>query len=103
MGTGDKLHAFCAHLLEAAINDVLLQLELWNAVAKQAADAIRLLVDGDRVSCPAELLCRRETRRSGADDRDALAAPVLRNHRMNPSLEEAAFNYVLFVLLDRHR
>ena len=41
-GIGDELHALGGHLFEAAVDDVLLQLEFGNAVAQQSADAVRL-------------------------------------------------------------
>ncbi len=41
---GHELHTFGSHLLEAAIDDVFFQLELWDTIAQQAADAIRLFV-----------------------------------------------------------
>src|SRR6266702_3080712 len=47
---GDEGDALGAHLLQAAIDDLLLQLEIGNPVAQQAADAIILFVYGDRVS-----------------------------------------------------
>ena len=47
---GDELHAFGRHLFEAAIDDVLFQLEVRNAVAQQSADAICLFVDRDRMA-----------------------------------------------------
>src|SRR5215471_15744500 len=82
---------------------MLLQLELWNAVAKQSANAICLLVDRDRVSSAAKLLGCCKSRRSGTDDRNFFAGASFRKNGMNPALEKAALDNVLFVLLDRHR
>ena len=53
---GHKRDALGAHLLDAAVDDVLLQLEVGNAVAQQSADAVALLIDGDRVAGAAQLL-----------------------------------------------
>ena len=39
---GVEVHAFGLHLLDAAIEDVLFKLEVGNAVAQQAADAVVL-------------------------------------------------------------
>ena len=43
-------HALLAHLLEAPVDDPLLELEVGNAVAEQAADAVALLEDRDGVT-----------------------------------------------------
>jgi hypothetical protein len=48
-------------LLEAAINDVFFQLELWNAVAKQSTDAVSFFVDDNSVTGTTKLLGSRET------------------------------------------
>ena len=53
---GDELHALGRHLFEAAIDDVLLQLELRDAIAKESADAVRLFIDRDRMASAAQLL-----------------------------------------------
>jgi len=41
-GHGDEGDALGAHLLKATVEDVLFQLEIGNAVAKQAANAVAL-------------------------------------------------------------
>ena len=51
----------------------LLHLELGDAVAQQAADAVGALEDDHVVPGTGQLLRRSEARRPGADDRDALA------------------------------
>ena len=73
-GIGDELHAFGGHLLEAAIDDVLLQLEFGNAVAQQSADAVVFLVDRDRVAGAAQLLRGREP--AGPEPTTATFFPV---------------------------
>ena len=45
-----ELHPFVAHLFHAAVDDVLLHLEIGNAVAQQAADAVGLFEDRDVVA-----------------------------------------------------
>ena len=47
LSVGYELHALGGHLLEAAVDDVFLQLELGNTVAKQAADAVCFFVNRD--------------------------------------------------------
>ena len=58
---------------EPAVEDPLLQLELGDAVAQQAADAVGALEHGDAVAGAVQLIGRGEAGRPGADDRDALA------------------------------
>ena len=59
LGIGNKFHALGGHLLEAAIDNVLLQFEFRNAVAEQSTDAVCFFVDHDRMSGAAQLLRRR--------------------------------------------
>ena len=64
---------FGAHLLQAAVDEVLLHLEIRNAVAQQAADAVVLFEDRDVVAGARQLLRGRQARRARADHRHALA------------------------------
>ena len=61
------------HLRDAAVDVVLLHLEVGDAVAEQAAGLGVLLVDVDVVAGAGELLGAGEARRPGADDCDRLA------------------------------
>ena len=54
---GAELGALGLHLLDATVEVTLLHLELGNAVAQQAADAIGTLEHHDVVARPRELLC----------------------------------------------
>ncbi len=92
MRVGQEGDALGAHLLDAAIDDVLFQLEVRNAVAQQAADAVVLLVDGDGVAGAAQLLRGREARRAAADDGDALAGVLLGRLGMNPAFVPGALD-----------
>jgi hypothetical protein len=56
MCIGDERDSLGAHLFDAAIEDVLFQLEVGNAVAHEAADAVVLFVHGDGVAGAAQLL-----------------------------------------------
>src|SRR5215467_2021950 len=40
LGIRDELHAFSGHLIETAIDNVLFQLKLWDAVTEQPANAV---------------------------------------------------------------
>ena len=84
--------ALGAHLLEAAVEDVLLQLEVGNAVAQQAADAVVLLEDGDGVAGAAQLLRGGQACRAAADDGDALAGVVLGRLGMDPAFVPGALD-----------
>src|SRR5690606_2824591 len=77
LDTGAELGALRAHLLDTAVDVPLLHLELGDAVAEQAADAVGALVDGDRVAGPGQLLRGGQTRGSRADHRDGLAGQAL--------------------------
>ena len=70
---GAELSAFVDHLLDAALEVTLLQLELRDAVAQQTADAISALEHDDTVPGARELLRGRQTGRPRPHDRDALA------------------------------
>ena len=102
-GVGDELHALGGHLFKAAIDDVLFELELGNAVAKQSADAVGFFVDRDGVAGAAELLRCGESGGAGTDDGDFFSGAMLRRLGTNPAFEESALDDVLFVLLDRDR
>lgn len=84
-----ELGAFQAHLLDAAVDVRLLHLELGDAVAQQATDAVRALVDGDGVVSPGQLLGGGESRRARADDRDGLAGKALGRLRVTSPLSHA--------------
>ena len=86
---GDEVDALGPHLLDAAVDDMLFKLEVGNAVAQQAADAVVLLVDGDGVAGAAQLLRGGQAGRAAADDGDALAGGLLGRLGMNPALVPA--------------
>ena len=84
--------AFGPHLLDAAVDDVLFKLEVGNAVAEKAADAVGFLEDGDGVAGAAKLLRGGETGGTAADDGDALAGGLLGRLGMNPALVPGAID-----------
>ena len=90
--------------VEPALEDALLELELGNAVAQQAADAIGSLEDGDLVARTVQLIGCGEARRPGSDHRDALArAPPRRRVRRDPAFFERALDDRDLDGLDRDR
>ena len=72
-----ELGALGLHLLEAAVEVALLHLELGDAVAQQAADAVGPLEDDDRVAGAGRAAAAAARPAGpGADDGDRLAACV---------------------------
>src|ERR1700686_282889 len=98
---GYKLEALGGHLLKAAIDDVLLQFELGNAIAQQSTDAIGFFVNHNRVPGATQLLRRSQSCRSRTDDRYFLSGANLRRLGSNPTLQKSALHNIFFVLLDR--
>ena len=89
-----ELDAFGLHLLDAAVDQVLLHLEIGDAVAQQPADAIVLLEHDDGVAGARELLRAGEPGRAGADDRDALAGLALGRPRRDPAASPSALSTI---------
>ncbi len=100
---GTKLGALASHLLEPALEEPLLHLELGDAVAEEPADAIGALEHDHAVPGAAELLCRREPRGPRTDDGDALASQRRGRLRHDPALIPRAVDDLDLDLLDRHR
>ena len=65
---GAEGDALGRHEVEAAVEDVLPELEVGDAVAQQAADAVGALEDGHAVAGPVELVGGGQAGRAGADD-----------------------------------
>src|SRR5580658_5334498 len=95
-------HAFVAHLLDAAVDDVFFELEVGNAVAEQAADAVVLLVDRDGVSGAAQLLRGGQAGRPAAHDGDALSGVLLGRLGADPALVPGAVDDGALNQLDRN-
>ena len=81
-----ELHALGPHLLDPAVDVMLLHLEIGNSVSQQSADPIGFLEKYDFVPGASELLRASHSRRAGADDGDALAGPSFRGLRHDPAL-----------------
>ena len=79
-------HALRFQDRQTAIEEALLHLELGDAVAQQATDAVRLLVDGHRVAGAVQLIGRSEAGGPGPDDRHPLHRAVGRRPWAPPSL-----------------
>ena len=98
-----ELHAFSLHLLDAAIDEMLFHLEVGNAIAQQAADAIIFLKQHHVMPRARELLRARHACRAGADDRHALAGFLLRRLRRNPAIFPAFVDDRVLDRFDAHR
>src|SRR5437867_8552272 len=70
----------------APLDDLLLELEVGDAVDQQSADPVVTIVDRNLVALAAQLLGRSETGRAGADNADALGALAARLDRLHPAL-----------------
>ena len=81
-----ELHAAIDEALRAALDDVLLEFEVRDAVDEQAADAVVAIVDRDLVAALAHALGGGEAGGAGADDADAFAALGARRDAARPSL-----------------
>ena len=102
-GVGAELGALGLHLREPAIEVALLHLELGDAVAQQAADAVGAFEHDDVVTGARELLGGGEPGRSRADHRDPLAGLDRRDLRHDPPLVPRPVDDLDLDLLDRHR
>ena len=89
---GHERDALGAHLLNAAVDDVLFHLEVGNAVTQQAADAVCLFVNSDGVTGAAQLLRCCQSGWPAAHHSHALAGVLLRRFGMNPSLLPGALD-----------
>jgi hypothetical protein len=65
---GAEAHALRLHLLDAAVDQALFHLEVGNAVAQQAADAVALLEHRHLVAGARQLLGGGQAGGAGADD-----------------------------------
>jgi hypothetical protein len=84
--------------LDPAADDVLFQLEAWNAIDQQAAHAVVTVIDMDVVALGAQFLGGGQTGGAGADDPDRLAILTGGRARLDPALLPRG---VVDVFLDR--
>ena len=72
-------------MLRPAANDLLLELEVGDAIDEQAADPVVAVVDMDLPAPPAQFFRRRHAAGAGADDADALLVFDPRLDRLDPA------------------
>src|SRR5271165_6611007 len=82
---GLEADTFGLHLGHTAVDEMLLHLEVRDAVAQQSADAIRLFVYGDVMSGARELLCGGETRGARSDYGDSFPGARFSGLRSDPA------------------
>ena len=97
------MNALRGHLFQPAVEDVLLHLEIGNAVAQEPADAVGFLEKLHRMPGAIQLLRGRKPRRTGAHHRDSLARARLGNFRLDPAFFPGVLDDRFFDHLDRHR
>ena len=85
LGVGNEMDAFLRHLIDAALDQFLVQFHVGNAVHEQAAEAIGALEDGDQMAGAIELGGGTEARRTGADDRHFFAGAGGGPFRLDPA------------------
>ena len=103
VGARLEAYAFLHHLPQAPVDVALLELEVGDAVAEQAADAVRLLEDRDPVAGAIQLLRRGQPRRSGADDGDPFSRARRGRLGPDPALAEGALDDGVLDGFDGHR
>src|SRR5262249_35413040 len=100
---GLELDPFGLHLLKTPIDNPLFHFEIWNPVAKQAADTVSLFEHGHAMARPRQLLGSGKPGRSRTHDGDRL--PRLRNREngFDQAFMETAVNDVPFDHADGDR
>ncbi len=101
--SGAELGALGLHLGDAPIEVALLHLELGNAVAQQAADAVGAFEHDDVVTGPRQLLRGGQPGWTRADHDDPLAGLHTGELRLDPTLVPGSIDDLHLDLLDRHR
>src|SRR6185312_11715988 len=100
---GAEFDPFGRHLLDAAVDQMLLHLEVGNAIAKQPADAVVLLEQRDGVAGAGELLGARHPGGARPDHGDPFAGAVRRDLRQDPAFRPTAVDDRAFDRFDRDR
>ena len=98
-----ELDALGLHLRHPSVDGVLVELEVRDAVAEQAADLGVLLEHLHAVPGPGELLCGGQARRSRSDNGDPLVGAAARDLRFDPALPPRLLDDRVLDRLDRHR
>ena len=89
--------------LDAALDDILLQLEVRDAIDEEPAGAVMAVIDRHLVAFAAQLFGCGQTRGPGADDADRLGALAARPERLHPAALPGRVGDVFLDRTDRHR
>ena len=100
---GAEDHALGLHLLDPAVDQPFLQLEVGDAIAQQPADPVGLFEHRRGMAHPRQLLGAGHAGRPRSDHGDALAGAARRDFGLDPALGPAAVDDRAFDRLDRHR
>jgi hypothetical protein len=100
---GTEGDALGLHLLDAAVDDRLVELEVGDAEAEQTADAAALLEHRDVVADAGQLLGRRQAGGAGTDDGDLLAGLGGGRLRHDPAVGPGLVDDRVLDRLDAHR
>ena len=92
--------ALGGHLVDAALHDVLFELEVGDSEPEQSSDVLVALVHGDAVAPAVELLRGGHAGGSRSDDGDGLAGADRGRLRGDPAVLPAVVGYGLFDVLD---
>ena len=104
LDAGAERDAFGLHLRDAAVDQVLFHLEVGNAVAQQAADAVVLLEQGHRMAGAGQLLGAGQARRARAHHRHASCrSSAAGGMRLDPAFFPAAIDDLAFDGFDGDR
>src|SRR5271169_4229773 len=98
-----ELDTLSRHLLDAAVDEMLLHLKIGDAVAQQASDAIALFEKRHPVAGARQLLRGGKPRGTGAHHGHALAGPGGGRLGPDPTLPERVIDDGLLNLLDGYR
>jgi hypothetical protein len=100
--TGTKSSALCLHLGKPLVNVMLFHLEVRNAVAQEAADAVVTLKHRDCVADTSELLSGGQPGGTTAHNRDSLVGDPGGRKWGHPPVRPGLLNDGRFHLLDGH-
>ena len=102
-GGTDKFHPLFDHDRQTAVNHLLGELEIGNAVAEQSAGLSVGLVDGHQMAAFVEDVGGGESGRSAADHRHRLSGAETGRTRLNQSVGKRLLNRQILKLTDGNR
>jgi len=101
VGVGDELDPLLTEHVDTTVDRFLLEFHVWDPVHEQSTDPVSALVHGDLVSQLIELIGARQSRRTGPDDRNRHAGPVLGDPGLDESVLPGPIDDGVLNVLDR--